>query len=189
MHTRAHVRELSTETTIKTMQFQRHTFSVAPMMEWTDRHCRVFHRQLTRYALLYTEMITADAILHGKRDRLLGFDACERPVALQLGGSDPSKLARARSVSERVTRILARPRPSSPSYPGCPGCARSASYGWAEGGTETRPAEYVQRRKRSRFARLFGTVDFRRDGDHKKARSRSQASTSSAEQLRREAFA
>ena len=68
------------------------------MMEWTDRHCRVFHRQLTRHALLYTEMVTADAILHGKRDRLLAFDASEHPVALQLGGSDPDKLARAAEI-------------------------------------------------------------------------------------------
>lgn len=68
------------------------------MMEWTDRHCRMFHRQLTRHALLYTEMVTADAILHGKRERLLAFDASEHPVALQLGGSDPGKLARAAEI-------------------------------------------------------------------------------------------
>jgi tRNA-dihydrouridine synthase A len=68
------------------------------MMEWTDRHCRMFHRQLTRHALLYTEMVTADAILHGKRDRLLAFDTSEHPVALQLGGSDPDKLARAAEI-------------------------------------------------------------------------------------------
>ena len=65
------------------------------MMDWTDRHCRFFHRQLTRHALLYTEMVTAEAILHGKRDQLLGFHAAEQPVALQLGGSDPAKLAAA----------------------------------------------------------------------------------------------
>jgi tRNA-dihydrouridine synthase A len=65
------------------------------MMDWTDRHCRAFHRALTRRALLYTEMLTADAVIHGKRDRLLGFDEIEHPVALQLGGSDPSKLAQA----------------------------------------------------------------------------------------------
>jgi tRNA-dihydrouridine synthase A len=73
-------------------------FCIAPMMEWTDRHCRMFHRQMTRHALLYTEMVTADAILHGKRDRLLAFDASEHPVALQLGGSDPGKLARAAEI-------------------------------------------------------------------------------------------
>lgn len=69
------------------------TFSVAPMMDWTDRHCRVFHRRLTRHALLYTEMVTTGAILHGDRERLLGFSAEEHPVALQLGGSEPADLA------------------------------------------------------------------------------------------------
>lgn len=69
--------------------------AVAPMMDWTDRHCRFLHRQLTRHALLYTEMVVADAILRGERQRLLGFDPAEHPVALQLGGSDPDKLARA----------------------------------------------------------------------------------------------
>lgn len=73
-------------------------FAVAPMIDWTDRHCRFFHRQLTARALLYTEMVVADAILHGPRDRLLGFDACEHPVALQLGGSDPEKLAKAARI-------------------------------------------------------------------------------------------
>ena len=70
-------------------------FAVAPMIDWTDRHCRFFHRQLTRHALLYTEMVVADAILHGDRDRLLGHDAVENPVALQIGGSEPQKLAEA----------------------------------------------------------------------------------------------
>jgi tRNA-dihydrouridine synthase A len=70
-----------------------HRFCVAPMMEWTDRHCRFFHRQLTRHSLLYTEMVTADAIIHGPRERLLGFDPREQPVALQLGGSNPKNLA------------------------------------------------------------------------------------------------
>ncbi|MCD1641969.1 tRNA dihydrouridine(20/20a) synthase DusA [Aurantimonas coralicida] len=70
-------------------------FAVAPMIDWTDRHCRFFHRQLTRHALLYTEMVVADAILHGDRDRLLGHDAIESPVALQIGGSEPQKLAEA----------------------------------------------------------------------------------------------
>ena len=68
------------------------------MMDWTDRHCRVFHRQLTRHALLYTEMVTAEAVLYGPRDRLLGFDAVEHPLALQLGGSDPVKLAEAAAI-------------------------------------------------------------------------------------------
>jgi tRNA-dihydrouridine synthase A len=69
-------------------------FAIAPMMEWTDRHCRFFHRLLTRRALIYTEMVTTGAVLHGDRDRLVGFDPAEHPVALQLGGSDPVALAR-----------------------------------------------------------------------------------------------
>jgi tRNA-dihydrouridine synthase A len=68
-------------------------FSVAPMMEWTDRHCRFFHRLLTRRALLYTEMLTTGAILHGDRTRLLRYDPAEHPLALQLGGSDPQALS------------------------------------------------------------------------------------------------
>ena len=68
-------------------------FSIAPMMEWTDRHCRFFHRLLTRRALIYTEMVTTGAVLHGDRARLIGFDEIEHPVALQLGGCDPAALA------------------------------------------------------------------------------------------------
>src|SRR4029078_1331086 len=68
------------------------------MMDWTDRHCRVCHRHLTRRALLYTEMLTTGAIIHGDRARLLGFDAVEHPVALQLGGSDPRDLATAAKI-------------------------------------------------------------------------------------------
>jgi tRNA-dihydrouridine synthase A len=71
----------------------RRVFSIAPMMDWTDRHCRALHRLLTRRALLYTEMLTTGAVMHGDRDRLLGFDAAEHPVALQLGGADPQALA------------------------------------------------------------------------------------------------
>ena len=70
------------------------------MMDWTDRHCRVFHRLMTRRARLYTEMLTTGAIIHGDRRRLLGFDACEHPVALQLGGSDPRDLATAAKIGE-----------------------------------------------------------------------------------------
>jgi tRNA-dihydrouridine synthase A len=73
-------------------------FAVAPMMDWTDRHCRFLHRLLSRRALLYTEMVVADAVIHGPRERLLGFDAVEHPVALQLGGSDPAKLAQAARI-------------------------------------------------------------------------------------------
>jgi tRNA-dihydrouridine synthase A len=70
------------------------------MMDWTDRHCRVFHRLMTRRARLYTEMLTTGAILHGDRKRLLGFDPCEHPVALQLGGSEPGDLATAAKIGE-----------------------------------------------------------------------------------------
>ena len=70
------------------------------MMDWTDRHCRMFHRQLTRHALLYTEMVTALAIRHGDRQRLLGFDPAEHPVALQIGGSEPKLLAEASKWGE-----------------------------------------------------------------------------------------
>ncbi len=68
-------------------------FSVAPMMDWTDTHCRVFHRLMSARALLYSEMVTTGAVLHGDRVRLLGFDTSEQPVALQLGGNDPAALA------------------------------------------------------------------------------------------------
>jgi tRNA-dihydrouridine synthase A len=70
------------------------------MMDWTDRHCRAFHRGLTARARLYTEMLTAGAVVHGDRDRLLAFDAAEHPVALQLGGSDPALLAEAARIGE-----------------------------------------------------------------------------------------
>jgi len=74
--------------------------SIAPMMDWTDRHCRAFHRALTSRALLYTEMVTAPAVVNGDRERLLGFDPVEHPVALQLGGSDPAQLAEAARIGE-----------------------------------------------------------------------------------------
>ncbi|HWA03114.1 MAG TPA: tRNA dihydrouridine(20/20a) synthase DusA [Rhizomicrobium sp.] len=77
-------------------------FSVAPMMDWTDRHCRVLHRALTRHALLYTEMVTAEAAIRGDRTRLLGFDRCEHPVALQLGGSDAARLAEAAKIGAEL---------------------------------------------------------------------------------------
>ena len=70
------------------------------MMDWSDRHCRYFHRLLTREALLYTEMVTAEAILHGKRDQLLAFSTEENRIALQVGGSDPVKLAEAARIGE-----------------------------------------------------------------------------------------
>ena len=75
--------------------------SVAPMMDWTDRHCRVFHRLLTRRTLLYTEMVTTGALIHGDQPRHLDFDAVEHPVALQLGGSEPADLAACARLAER----------------------------------------------------------------------------------------
>jgi tRNA-dihydrouridine synthase A len=77
-----------------------HRFSVAPMMDWTDRHCRFFHRILTRRARLYTEMVTTGALIHGPRARLLAYDPAEHPVALQLGGSEPDDLAACARMAE-----------------------------------------------------------------------------------------
>jgi len=82
------------------MPYHPHRFCVAPMMDWTDRHCRFAHRLLSKRARLYTEMLTVPAIIHGKREQLLGFDAAEHPVALQLGGSDPAGLAQAARIGE-----------------------------------------------------------------------------------------
>src|ERR1700723_3750865 len=82
-----------TEESKRSQHSRSRRFSVAPMMEWTDRHCRFFHRLLTRRALLYTEMLTVGAVLHGDRARLLRYDAAEHPLALQLGGADPRALA------------------------------------------------------------------------------------------------
>jgi len=84
----------------KLLKYKDYLFSVAPMMDWTDRHCRVFHRLMSRRARLYTEMLTTGAIIHGDRKRLLGFDPSEHPVALQLGGSDPADLATAAKIGE-----------------------------------------------------------------------------------------
>jgi len=81
-------------------KYQVFTVSVAPMMDWTDRHCRWFHRRLSRHVLLYTEMVTANAVIHGDRDYLIGFNKTEHPVALQIGGSDPDKLAQASKIGQ-----------------------------------------------------------------------------------------
>ncbi len=75
-------------------------FSVAPMMDWTDRHCRAFHRALSGRARLYTEMVTTGAVIHGDRERLLGFSEVEHPVAVQLGGSNPADLAESARIAE-----------------------------------------------------------------------------------------
>jgi tRNA-dihydrouridine synthase A len=84
------------------MNDSSHRLCVAPMMDWTDRHCRFFHRLLSPHARLYTEMVTAPAVLHGDRARLLGFDPAEHPVALQLGGSEPEELAAAARAGESL---------------------------------------------------------------------------------------
>ena len=84
---------------IKTNTYDSYRLSVAPMMDWSDRHCRFFHRQMTRHAMLYTEMVTAAAILHGPKDRLLDYSTAEHPIALQIGGSDPRELAEATRIA------------------------------------------------------------------------------------------
>jgi len=75
--------------------------SVAPMMDWTDRHCRVFHRLLSQHALLYTEMVTTGALLHGDVPRHLDYSDCEHPVALQLGGSEPADMAKSARLGQQ----------------------------------------------------------------------------------------
>lgn len=83
----------------KSLTNKNKIFSVAPMMDWTDRWCRSFHRVLSSNALLYTEMVVADAVLRGDRDHLLAFPAAQNPLALQLGGSEPAKLAAAAQIA------------------------------------------------------------------------------------------
>lgn len=93
--TAARMTETTTLPSTPPLTTQAHRLSVAPMMDWTDRHCRYFHRLMTKRAMLYTEMVTAPAVVHGPKERLLGYDTAEHPVALQLGGSDPAELAAA----------------------------------------------------------------------------------------------
>ncbi len=81
------------------MRYVAHRFCIAPMMEWTDRHCRFFHRLLTRRARIYTEMITTGAVLHGDREQLLAYDPAEHPLALQLGGSNARELAQCARIA------------------------------------------------------------------------------------------
>ena len=78
---------------INNTQYAAHRFSIAPMLDWTDRHCRFFLRLLSKNALLYTEMVTTGALLHGDSERFLRHDQSEHPLALQLGGSNPADLA------------------------------------------------------------------------------------------------
>ncbi|MGZ5051119.1 MAG: tRNA dihydrouridine(20/20a) synthase DusA [Methylobacter sp.] len=84
----------------KTSTYKPSRFSVAPMMDWTDRHCRYFHRLISRHALLYTEMVTTGALIHGDHHRFLRYDEAEHPVALQLGGSNPRELAHCAKMAE-----------------------------------------------------------------------------------------
>src|ERR1700739_2106064 len=107
-----------TETIQKYPQSRLWRFSVAPMMEWTDRHCRFFHRLLTHRALLYTEMLTTGAVLHGDRTRLLRFDAAEHPLALQLGGSDPRALAASARIGAHAGFSENKLKGGRPSHPG-----------------------------------------------------------------------
>ncbi len=93
----------STEQTVlvtEPLKFKASRFCVAPMLDWTDRHCRYFYRQMTRHAMLYTEMVTTGAILRGDRARYLLFDQAEHPLALQLGGGDPRDLALCAKIAE-----------------------------------------------------------------------------------------
>jgi len=83
------------------MNYRKRTLSVAPMMDWTDRHCRVFHRQITKHTWLYTEMVTTGALVYGDVERHLRYDDVEHPIALQLGGSDPADLAKSAKLGEQ----------------------------------------------------------------------------------------
>lgn len=88
-------------TSLPLVPFDTHRFCVAPMLDWTDRHCRFFHRQLSKQARLYTEMVTTGALIHGNQSRHLDFNDCEHPVALQVGGSDPNDLATVAKLAQR----------------------------------------------------------------------------------------
>jgi tRNA-dihydrouridine synthase A len=83
------------------MKYRKRTLSIAPMMDWTDRHCRVFHREITQHTWLYTEMVTTGALVHGDVERHLRYDDIEHPIALQLGGSDPADLAKSAKLGEQ----------------------------------------------------------------------------------------
>ncbi|MAY37012.1 MAG: tRNA dihydrouridine(20/20a) synthase DusA [Spongiibacteraceae bacterium] len=97
---RVHFPQLTRKPAVSSANLNRR-FCIAPMMDWSDRHCRVFWRQLTRQAVLYTEMVTTGALLHAEPARFLDFDDSEHPVALQLGGSNPADLARCAAMAEQ----------------------------------------------------------------------------------------
>ncbi len=106
------------ESSNKVLKSSDYRFCVAPMMEWTDRHCRVFHRLLSRRARLYTEMVTANAVLHGPRERLIGFDAREQPVAIQLGGCEPAAFGAGRENRGGFRLLRNQPQCRLPVRPG-----------------------------------------------------------------------
>ena len=115
-----------------------HRFCVAPMMDWTDRHCRVFHRLMTRHALLYTEMVTAPAVIHGDRARLLALSPAEHPVALQLGGADPQALAEAAAIGAGLRLRRDQPQRRLSVGPGAGGPLRRLPDGRARPGRRLR---------------------------------------------------
>ena len=99
------------------ISLENRRFNVAPMMNWTDRHCRYFHRLLAPTAVLYTEMVTTSAVLHGDRDCLLAINEAEHPLALQLGGSDPAELAKCAEIAQdRARRGLGCSKGSKPAH-------------------------------------------------------------------------
>src|SRR4030065_2003942 len=102
----------------KPLKSDSHRFCVAPMMQWPDRHCRYFLRLISRRTFLYTEMVTAEAVLYGNRERVLGFSREEHPVGLQLGGSDPQKLAAASKIGAEYGYDEINLNICSPSGPG-----------------------------------------------------------------------
>src|SRR3546814_124231 len=101
-HGSAHAQFMSLILLDKRLNYKRKMLAIAPMMDWTDTHCRVFHRLLAPHARLYTEMVHANAVIHGDRDRLLAMDPVEHPVALQLGGSEPGLLAQAARIGAEL---------------------------------------------------------------------------------------
>jgi tRNA-dihydrouridine synthase A len=105
--------------------FPAHRFSIAPMLDWTDRHCRYFLRLLSRHTLLYTEMVTTGAIIHGKGD-YLAYSEEEHPVALQLGGSDPQALAQCAKLARRAATMRSTSTSAAPPIACRTGCLAPA---------------------------------------------------------------
>ena len=156
------------------------------MMEWTDRHCRFFHRLLTRRALLYTEMITTGAVLHGDRARLLGFDPAEHPVALQLGGSDPAALGAVRAHrrgfrlrrDQSQCRLSVRPRAGGPLRrlpDGGAGAGRRLRRRHEGGGRDSGHGEMPHRHRRAGSRGGAGRLDRRGRGGRRRCADRACA--------------